>query len=616
MFHFNKKVIMKNYIIILLFILTGTTSCTSVFDKKPLDIISDEVVWNDPVLIDLYLKECYAEMYFYNEMQYGGNQEDVTSQNNPMISLGIADESHSAWVPTPKTHWINATGGVYEWWGYPVIRRLNIFIERLPNSPIDADLRTNRLAEARFLRAFSYFQMVKRYGGVPLLTKALKLDDPDELLYSPRNKEDEVYQFIVDELNDIINNKLLPESYDGGDLGRPTIWAAAALKSRAAMYAASIATWGKVQIDGIVGIPSSKAEYYWEQSLEASNLIIETGPFDLYKKYFNEDLSKNYRNIFLDENNCEVIFSEVFDGKSGKGHSWDHWQNPAAYNAWNEGQANVVYLEFVESYENIDGSDPKIDRQKIANYHQWTIEELFGKKDPRFKASIYTHLTPWTHNGKSVLLDYHQGVFTGTGWIEDGIVPSDQPGAGLPAQGMQQTKWRPSAFGILKYLDEQAAMVPERLYSDTDWIVFRLGEIYINKAEACYQLGNLKDAKEAINKIRERAGMPDIEGDITLEQIRHERKIELAFEGNRYWDLRRWRTAVTDLSHAWNGLRYKLDGTSATGPDISKYKFYLEILPNICGEPAPYFNEMHYYMPIAQWRMNQNKNFVQNPGYN
>lgn len=607
---------MKKHIAVLLITLLGTVSCMSVLDKEPLDIISDEVVWKDPVLIDLYLRQCYAEMSFFNEMQYGGNQDDVSSGNNPMIALGMADETHSAWVPTPKSHWINSSGGVYEWWGYPVVRRLNIFIERLPSSPIDGALQTNRIAEARFLRAFSYFQMVKRYGGVPLLTKALKLDDPDELLYSARNKEDDIYQFIINELNDIIDNKMLPESYGGGDLGRPTIWAAAALKSRTAMYAGSIATWGRLDKDGIVGVPIAKAEYYWQQSLDASNLIINQGPFALYTKYLLEDPAKNYRNLFLDENNCEVIFSEVYDGKVGKGHSWDHWQNPAAFNAWNEGQANVVYLEFIESYENTDGSDPQVSREKIASYHQWTMDELFGKKDPRFKASIYTHLTPWTHNGESVALDYHQGVHTGTTWIEDGMVPNGVPGAGLPAQGKQQSKWRPSAFGVLKYLDEAAAMVPERLYSDTDWIIFRLGEIYINKAEAAYQLNKKDESRDAINKIRKRAGMPDITGSITLEQIRHERKIELAFEGNRYWDVRRWRTAVKDLSHTWNGLRYKLDGTSATGTDITKYKFYVEILPNICGFPAPYFNELHYYMPIAQWRLNQNPNFVPNPGYN
>lgn len=124
-----------------------------------------------------------------------------------------------------------------------------------------------------------------------------------------------------------------------------------------------------------------------------------------------------------------MIFSEIYDGKSGKGHSWDMWQNPSGYNAWAGGQQNCVYLEFVESYENIDGSDPTIDREKVAQYYTWTLDELWGKKDPRFKASIYTQGTPWTHEGASVTLDYHVGIFVDEQWINDGFYEG-VPGAG------------------------------------------------------------------------------------------------------------------------------------------------------------------------------------------
>jgi len=366
------------------------------------------------------------------------------------------------------------------------------------------------------------------------------------------------------------------------------------------MYAGSIASWGTVQLDGLVGIPADKKEHFWQESLNASNRLLYGSPFALYEKY-PDDRSKNYRNIFLDENNCEVIFSEIYDGKSGKGHSWDMWQNPSGYNAWAGGQQNCVYLEFVESYENIDGSDPTIDREKVAQYYTWTLDELWGKKDPRFKASIYTQGTPWTHEGASVTLDYHVGIFVDGQWINDGFYE------GVPALGVCANNWRPTPFGILKYLDESSAMIPERYYSKTDWIVFRLGEIYLNFAEAAFELNKPDSALWAVNKIRARAGMPELQS-ITREQIRHERKIELAFEGNRYWDVRRWRTAVQDLSHAWHGMRYKLDWATQ--------KYYVEIVDNICGTPEPYFNEMHYYWPIAQSRTQQNPNLLpNNPGW-
>ena len=448
---------MKKIHIILISILCGLSSCTSVLDKEPLDIISDDVLWNDPVLIDNYLLQCYAEMCFFNEMPYGATQDWF----NCMYATGFADESTSAWTQTPKTHWLNISGGDWDWWGYPTVRKLNVFIEKMETAPVDEAVRTARTAEARFLRAFAYFNMVKRYGGVPLILKAQQLSDSPEELYPKRATEEAVYQFILDEMNDIIDNRLLPDAYGAADLGRPTLYAAAALKSRAAMYAGSIASWGTVQIDGLVGIPADKKEHFWQESLNASNRLLYGSPFALYEKY-PDDRSKNYRNIFLDENNCEVIFSEIYDGKSGKGHSWDMWQNPSGYNAWAGGQQNCVYLEFVESYENIDGSDPTIDREKVAQYYTWTLDELWGKKDPRFKASIYTQGTPWTHEGASVTLDYHVGIFVDGQWINDGFYE------GVPALGVCANNWRPTPFGILKYLDESSAMIPERYYSKTD----------------------------------------------------------------------------------------------------------------------------------------------------
>src|SRR5690606_38893804 len=103
--------------------LTIVAGCSkSVLDKKPLDIISDAVVWSDPKLIDAYLNQCYAEMSFYHEMPYGASQDWF----DPVMASTFADEAMSAWTPTPRSHWINVSGGVYEYWSYPTVRRLNV----------------------------------------------------------------------------------------------------------------------------------------------------------------------------------------------------------------------------------------------------------------------------------------------------------------------------------------------------------------------------------------------------------------------------------------------------------------------------------------------------------
>ena len=128
------------------------------------------------------------------------------------------------------------------------------------------------MAEARFLRAFNYFAMVKRYGAVPLITVLQNMDDPKEELYVKRTPEKDVYDFILSEMDDIINNNYLPDVADS-KTGRPTKYVALALKSRAALYAGSIAQFGKVQLEGLLGIPSSEAEGYYLQSYLASKEI-------------------------------------------------------------------------------------------------------------------------------------------------------------------------------------------------------------------------------------------------------------------------------------------------------------------------------------------------------
>ncbi len=601
---------MRNYIYVVMILLScGYVSCSKVLDKKPLDTITDAVLWSDPVLMDDYLNQCYAEMRFYFEMPYGKDMNSLMT-NNSTDALTIADEAFPSWAETatsPRPDWVNINGGNFEWWGYPTVRKLNIFIEKLQNPGLTEEYRKQRLGEARFLRAFAYFNMVKRYGGVPLITKELKLDDADEELYPNRNKEEEVYDFILSELDAISAD--LPGQVNAADLGRPGKYAALALKSRAAMYAASIASWGTIELNGIVGIPQGKAASYWQASYDASAAIINSGKYTLYNK-IPGDKAANFRNIFLDEGNAEVIFSERFDGLAGKGHSLDMLTVPWSYHVWGGGQKISPYLEMVESFDNVDGTPGTIDRDKIDAGYLWTVDELWGKKDPRFKASIYTHGTKWTGQGGPEILDYHYAI------LVNGDKQTTGSYKGVLARSRSIGEPRTN-FGMLKYLDEEErALVQERKYSDVDYIIFRLGEIYLNLAEAALELGKAEEALDAVNSIRDRAGMPKYTA-INSTLIRKERKVELAFEGNRYFDVRRWRAAVSDLTREYHNLTFILDGNSFTenNYNVLTAKYKIEIVGNVGGNVPAYFQEKHYYMPISNPRTGINSNLVENPGY-
>lgn len=606
----------KTIILTSLIALFACISCQDVLDKKPLDTITDADLWNDAALINKYLLQCYSEMSFYNEMGYGVSH-DGFSNSSPFVATGLTDESTSSWIPTGKPWEINSVyGSVYDysWWGYATVRRLNIFIEKLNTDlPITSEIKSKMLGEAKFLRAYAYFNMVKRYGGVPLILKAQNESDPVEELYPLRSTEKAVYDFIISELDEVVALNVLSKTISAGTAGKPTHYAVLALKSRVALYAGSIAKYGlyknKPYNGGIVGIPESAANDYYIKSYNASKEIIEQSGLSLFKKYNDGTKAgyvKNYQYLFLEENNSEVIFSEVFNGKTTRGHSWDKWQTPNGYDEWTGGQENSVYLEMVESYENMDGSYQKLPISNNEN-DLYTLTEIFGKKDPRFAASIYTQGTIYNNNGIPVELNYRYAVKENGVWLQEGSLQN-----GEQVVGVCQRTPRPTPFGIQKYLSP-AGKIFSRFESETDWIVFRLGEIYLNLAEAAFEIsGKQTEVDNAINEIRSRAGMSPLTN-VTLLQIKQERKIELAFEGNRFFDLRRWNDATTTLTPlagttgGWHGYRFAFDF------DSKKYK--VDKISNVTGSPTPYFTDAFYYMPIFQSRINQNKNLVQNPGY-
>jgi hypothetical protein len=360
------------------------------------------------------------------------------------------------------------------------------------------------------------------------------------------------------------------------------------------MYAASIAQWGQVQLDGVVGIPANKAQTLWKASYDASMAIINSGKYALYNKY-PTDKAKNYQQIFLDERNVETIFAKQYTGQGGIGHNWEFLQVPRTFHRWGGGQQSSPYWEMAEEYENIDGTSGKIDRNLLTG-KLWTMEELYGNKDPRFKASIYTQNTPWLGTN----LQMYSGIIT-----EQGTTITTGSYKGIMAVGKDR-RLPQMAFGVLKFLDP-TIKIGNWDYSKTDWIIFRYGEILLNLAEAAFELGKAGEALDDVNEVRTRAGIAPLSS-IDRNAIRHERKVELAFEGHRYWDLRRWRVAVNELTRDFSSIRYLLDYTTL--------KFKVEKVEKVDGTTAsPVFYERNYYFPITPTRIANNSNLVENPGY-
>jgi hypothetical protein len=619
----------KKYLIL---VLITMASCYDVLEQAPTDRYSDAVVWNDPYLLSSHLAELYActpvmiqdaisLMTSWNgaPMNRDDNSWEAmmgfsAQMEGTVRVLEIADEAKynfgaQAHLLGMKDNGIQANGKELQWWGnsYYTIRQLNYFIENARASTIPNV--EERIGEVRFLRAYCYFAMAKRYGGVPLISEVQEINADSSVLYPKRNTEKEAYDFIIKETGEIAD--ILPSVTDAG---RANKWAALALRARAALYAGSIAQFGKQQLDGLLGFPVGDASGYYQICYDACKEIMTTGPYKLYNE--NSDKVQNFKNIFLEKGNCEAIMVKQHSGKGWNDGgtnrwSWDMVECPRP-NVWGVGNYHGPYLELVEEFEHKDGTSGVFNRTE-AKSRLWTMEELWGDRDPRFFASIWTNGTPWGGAVGGVLgantIDMHNGIMSKEGNLIDGRYDSYE---GIAAVGDQLVRFKEgnvpnTGFGVMKYLDPTANNFNWFCESTTDYLIFRYGEILLNYAEAALELNRINDALEAVNQIRTRAGIATL-ATVDREKIRHERRVELAFENHRYWDLRRWRTAVTALTRTYTGLRYIYDAASG--------KYRLDFISNIDGRvPTQTFPEKNYYFPIGQGRIAANPNLVENPLY-
>ncbi len=583
----------KIYHIFTLFLIFSY-SCEDVLDKAPLDIISEDVVFEDQALARAYINNLYSELAFLNREGFGYEWLQPTT--------GLSDEGRQGhnWHPLYfawEAGQLDENGGLLELWNYGTVRKANEFLVNIEGAEsISEDQKNEMIGQARFARAIVYFYMVKRYGGIPLITEPQAIDAPEDELFLPRNKEIEVYDFIINEMDGIAD--ILPTT--NNDIGMPTKYAALALKSKAAMFAASIATWGEVQLNGVVGIPANEAQRLWQASYDASKEIINSGHYELYNQ-IPDDRAENFRKLFVDESdaNKERIFSWQLTGVNVTSN-YDIFESPVQFAQWGGGNT-AVYLEMVEEFENIDGTPGTFDVD-LATSQPWDLREFFANKDPRFHATINYEGVVW----KGEPIENWRGIIK-----PDGSKVTDGYYEGISAKGQSYADAGGNAggqitgFNILKYLDE--TLIPAASgVTKIDFMVFRLGDILLNYAEAAYELGLEEDALWAVNQLRERAGIAQLT-EITREKIRHERKVELAFEDHRWWDLRRWRTAVDAITRNHKGIY--------TFKDFNTGKFVIEMNDNVRGDIPAAFLERHYYLPITPGRISNNPKLVENPGY-
>ena len=560
-------------------------ACNDPFDLTRNDIISYDLVFDDPILADAFLFDLYDRAQFHIKTGNGNlNMGLISSFGGESRNYGVSWQIPYTQVVDVDYNESGLVGKVIDYYDYALIRECNQMITRLPLSEnLNQDFINTRVSEARFIRAHAYFEMAKRFGGVPLITDVIPVQGSQDEIYKPRNSEKEIYNFIGSEMDEI--STLLP-SFPEED-GRVTKWTALALKSRSMLYAASVANFGSEQNNGLLGFPQSEASSYYQASLNASKEIIQSGSFSLYKK--SNDLVKNFGDLFIDENNnSEVIFVEKYDFEEGKSHQWDALAQPSGF-GFNWSSNYTVYLETLEQFDFIDGSSGKIDRSIYDDATPVNPNWFFEERDPRMRASIFYPGASF----KNGTVFFHRSMAGSLeGW--PAIGPSKHIGS-LATGLLIRKRTNPNT--------------PDATKSSTDYIIYRLGEILLNYVEAAFYLGDpYGDMLSSMNKIRERAGMPLLSlGELTQEKIRQERRCELAFEDHVFWDLRRWRIAVEELNNVQrHRLHYRFNANSGT--------YTIEMADGDVGGIRLH-PERNYYYALGLNRLADNPKLIENPGY-
>lgn len=563
-------------------------------DIKPLDVLSNDQVFQSEAAINAYMASLYDAMPM-EDFNFGGfanNTDEAGISMSPSNSVRGGTDS--------------------QWWGYNNVRNVNNFLENLPSAKVGESTKKSLGGEARFIRAYYYLAMVKRYGGVPIIKEVQHYtgDNIAELQVA-RNTEKEVYDFIANDLDEASSS--LPETNVKGRVGK---YAALALKSRAMLYAASSAKYGNVLLGGILGIPSREAPKYWQAAMDAAKAVIASGRYVLYEK--NSDKQANFEQLFLDRENPEAILSRFFSYPD-KTHNYDRNVIPFGIRG-PDGYSSGIgpTLELVEQYEYTDGTPGILKtgtRESPVYYANPT--DLFKNFDPRMRATVIVPFDEW----KGSVIDIQAGIYDqGKKW-ESGDYstlynlsthqPDNANGSlhivGLSGFGTVGSEKSASGFYVKKYMDPGLERSRVRTQgSSQPWIELRYAEVLLNYAEAAIELGLVAQAREKINLIRSRAGIVRIKDEaVTIDKVRHERLVELAFENHRWWDYRRWRLS----DKLFNNTR-----PTALKPyyDVEKKAYRFERSVSISYKT---FGVEVYYERIDPTELSKNPKLVQNPNY-
>ena len=539
----------RNYhsIWFLLLLLTSGIGCKkNFFDKQPLDAISDQTFWKTESDARLGLVGCY-----YVEMGGGWGGDEFWHMNSMMrldCAGGNASEYHF-WPNVYTDGTLNASNGnIASIWNqaYQKIAACNNFLDHIGSVSMDDAKKTSWTAEVRTIRAYEYFNLTLYFGDVPLADHLLSIPKANSIPRSPRA---DVLAFTEKELKESYG--VLPRTRPDDENGRITKAAALAILGRLQMY-----------------------EKKWNDAVATYKTIVDDGDYVIFQGGF--------RQLFWEANelNKEAILSMQYTPTPTNCNANMQQMFPESNGGWT---TYHPYNELVKEYECTDGKT--IDESPL-----YDPANPYDNRDPRLEYTV-------------MISD--RSVFQGITYIS-------RPGVGLDGINTHPTQF--SGYLLHKFLDD--TFTGSKFISGQNFPLIRYAEVLLSYLESKLESGEAIDQAfldETINKVRGRASvnMPPV---TTTDQtelrkiVRRERRVELAFEGLRLYDVLRWDIAAQELHRQFTGMKLTNDPSTYTDYPVDSEGYYLFQKRNfIAGK-----NEL---WPIPQSEITINKNLTQNPGY-
>jgi len=588
-----------NCIIILLFLFSA---CSDILDKNPVDRYSDAIVWDDIGLVETYLNR------IYNQVDYPlGKGEMLGAMTDELImARGGDNKPWNQGEITPDR--LGSDRGHLRWnQRYAQIQRINLALSNLADN--EGAMVDRFRGELLFLRAWTYHQLMRSFGGMILLEDPSELGD--DFQGHSRSTFEETINFIV---NDADNAADLLGYKSEMEMGRATKEAAMALKSRVLLFAASELTAGPGVANDLVGYTNPDRQALWTAARNAAIDVMDLGTMSLadFGAPDQEAVADNYHAFFETEDlsDDEIIWGRMFRQDVGSTHRINRTNGPNGIHNFGR---NGPMQQMVDSYQMEDGSDffdhftINQDDLYINSSSVYNTENPYHFREPRFYASVLHDSARWQPRFSNLANIDPVGIYDRRTRrvIQGAQLQSER--FGLDTRNGPVEDWNGNVQGyVLKKLMQRNSVGRDENNSNS-WIALRYAEVLLNYAEASLELGDEAEASTYINMIRNRAAMPDFTGDI-WEAYRYERKIELFAEDVRWYDIRRWRMLEEILPQTPGGIDIVEVHNLDTDEITTTWR-------HIRAMPDNNVVEKMYWIPIDSEEMSRAPQLQQNPGY-